>query len=157
MPETRTQRKKLKERSLVAEIKMLRQSLLSMKSGIHLEAAGRVGANTRIPYPRRDYGKSKPNSGELLLESACELGSQVKASSDWEELDLRSNSPSATSVQECARMGVAVGNEDAAELTRKVQCNRLCCTTCEHNPCFFQKHQDCSLLALQAEHCGLKP
>ena len=105
VPETRQQCQKLKERCLLAEIKLLRSSMGAMKSSIQMEAAGRVGANTKIPYPREDYGQSKVAAERCLSrpDSLPSTGKQ-KASSDWEELDLRSNSPSATSVQECARL-----------------------------------------------------
>lgn len=121
MPETRQQCRKLKERCLLAEIKLLRSSMGAMKSGIQMEAAGRVGADTRIPYPRADYGQGKLVAEPCATkpESLPSTGKQ-KISSDWEELDLRSNSPSATSVQECARLKLfSNGNRGGRELMAK--------------------------------------
>ena len=97
LPETTLQRKKLKERSLLAEIKSLRHSMVLMKGDIHMEAAGRVGVKTRIPYPRDNYGQG--NAQARLKCPGNEIA--VKASGDWEDLDLRSNTPSAASVEGC--------------------------------------------------------
>ena len=117
MPETRLQRRKLKERCLLAEIKLLRHSMGVMRSSIQMEATGRLGADTKIPYPRRDYKQSKLKAEQPVKAAESEAPSRAqKASSDWEELDLRSNSPSATSVQECVRMKLFSNNRDSSIL-----------------------------------------
>ena len=92
----------------------------AMKSSIQMEAAGRVGADTRIPYPREDYGLSKlaEEQRDSQPDSLLPTGQQ-KVSSDWEELDLRSNSPSATSVQECAKLKLFGSKRDGRGLRMK--------------------------------------
>lgn len=96
LPESTLQQKKLQERSLLAEIKLLRQSMLEMKSMMHMEAAGRAGVETRIPYPREDYGI---NDFAMLLHRPKSALQQAKNSNGWEELALSSHSPSAMSVK----------------------------------------------------------
>lgn len=100
-PGSQQQQRKLKQRALQAEIQSLHRSLVSLKRGIHMAAAQRPGSNSKIPLPPGHLQHIQQSS------SSGQGPGTPAASVEWEDLDLRSSSPSAASVEGLSKDGLA--------------------------------------------------